>query len=97
MTEVIDLDKRRGAEPVDVIEGDARCLQCDHQWYARGIAAGSWQFACPACQTNKGMMMDVIAPSWHGGAIAATIYSSWFPRARYAPYAGSYTMTNRPR
>lgn len=33
--------------------GDARCLQCGHEWTAIAPTGESW-LECPQCQTNKG-------------------------------------------
>jgi len=57
---IIDL-KQAKQDRTPHIAGDARCLQCGHQWVATVPAGEAW-IECPACHTNKGAFIGKCYP-----------------------------------
>lgn len=61
MENVVSLaDHRLKNEPH--IAGEARCVQCGHEWVAV-CPAGTTELECPQCKTNKGVLKFSCAPA----------------------------------
>lgn len=49
-------------ENTSTLGGDARCIQCGHEWTVKEVPVGSANLVCPECHTNRGAFIGVCEP-----------------------------------